>query len=180
MKIIQFGVLMKEEKLKSIIFLNVENGINYIHNLLKMLRMKVVILTQLEKKCIGAMLGMAIGDAMGARVEFETVDYTFNKIKDMGTDIAGKFKLKPGQWTDDTSLGLCLADSLIENDGKFDGYDLMKRFISWWFYGYNNPFRFDETRNKILKYKPNEKVFIYGCCCHRNAGIMQQRKSENG
>ena len=52
-------------------------------------------LTQFEKKCIGAMLGMAIGDAMGARVEFETVDYTFNKIKDMGTDIAGKFKLKP-------------------------------------------------------------------------------------
>ena len=103
-------------------------------------------LTQFEKKCIGAMLGMAIGDAMGARVEFETVDYTFNKIKDMGKDIAGKFKLKPGQWTDDTSLGLCLADSLIENEGKFDGYDIMKRFISWWFYGYNNSFRFDDKK----------------------------------
>ena len=104
-------------------------------------------LTKLEKSCIGAMLGMAIGDAMGARVEFQPLDYTYNKIKDMGNDIDGKFKLKPGQWTDDTSLGLCLADSLIENEGKFDGYDLMKRFISWWFYGYNNTFRFDEKRN---------------------------------
>ena len=41
MKIILFGVLMKEEILKSIIFLNVKNGINYIQNLLKMLRMKI-------------------------------------------------------------------------------------------------------------------------------------------
>ena len=103
-------------------------------------------LSKLEKSCIGAMLGLAIGDAMGARVEFKPLDYTYNEIKDMGHDIDGKFKLKPGQWTDDTSLGLCLADSLIENDGKFDGYDIMKRFISWWFYGYNNPFRFDDTR----------------------------------
>ena len=103
-------------------------------------------LTKLEKSCIGAMLGLAIGDAMGARVEFQQLDYTYNKIKDMGNDIDGKFKLKPGQWTDDTSMALCLADSLIENEGKFDGFDIMKRFISWWFYGYNNPFRFDDKR----------------------------------
>ena len=103
-------------------------------------------LTKLEKSCVGAMLGMAIGDAMGARVEFKNLDYNYNKVKDMGNDVGGKFKLKPGQWTDDTALGLCLADSLIENDGKFDGYDIMKRFISWWFYGYNNPFRFDDNK----------------------------------
>lgn len=103
-------------------------------------------LTKLEKSCVGAMLGMAIGDAMGARVEFQHLDYNYNKIKDMGNGVGGKFKLKPGQWTDDTALGLCLADSLIENDGQFDGYDIMKRFISWWFYGYNNPFRFDDSR----------------------------------
>ena len=102
--------------------------------------------TKLEKSCIGAMLGMAIGDAIGARVEFEPLDYNYNEIKDMGHDVAGKFMLKPGQWTDDTSLGLCLADSLIEKQGLFDGHDLMIRFISWWFFGYNNAFKNDNHR----------------------------------
>ena len=102
--------------------------------------------SKLEKASIGAMLGMAIGDAIGARVEFQPLDYNYNEIKDMGKNIEGKFKLKPGQWTDDTSMGLCLADSLIENKGNFNGHDLMIRFISWWFYGYNNSFRFDEER----------------------------------
>ena len=57
---------------------------------------------------------MAIGDAIGARVEFKPLNYYYNKVKDMGTFPAGKFNLKPGQWTDDTSMGLCIADSLIE------------------------------------------------------------------
>ena len=85
--------------------------------------------TKLEKSCMGAMIGMAIGDAIGARVEFQPLDYNYNGIKDMGHDIAGKFKLKPGQWTDDTSMGLCLADSLIEKGGFFDGHDIMMRFF---------------------------------------------------
>ena len=102
--------------------------------------------TKLERSCIGAMLGMAIGDAMGARVEFQPLDYNYNGIVDMGHDVAGKFMLKPGQWTDDTAMGLCLADSLIEKQGLFDGHDLMIRFISWWFFGYNNAFRFDNHR----------------------------------
>ena len=103
-------------------------------------------LTKIEKSSIGAMIGMAIGDAMGARVEFQPLDYKYNDIKDMGHNIAGKFMLKPGQWTDDTSLCLCLADSLIENEGFFDGHDIMMRFMSWWFYGYNNTFRYDDNR----------------------------------
>ena len=102
--------------------------------------------TNLEKACMGAMMGMAIGDAMGARVEFEPLDYTYNKIKDMGNSPAGKFKLKPGQWTDDTSMGLCLADSIIENNGKFDPRDLMNRIILWWYAGYNNAFSHDKER----------------------------------
>ena len=80
-------------------------------------------LTNLEKACIGSMLGMAIGDAIGARVEFLPLKYEYKdneeKLKDMGKSSAGKFHLKPGQWTDDTSMGLCLADSLIEKEGEF-------------------------------------------------------------
>ena len=92
------------------------------------------------------MLGMAIGDALGAKVEFLPLDYNFKQIDDMNNKLGGEFDLKPGQWTDDTSMGLCLADSLIEKKGYFEPNDIMMRFILWWFYGYNNAFRFDKER----------------------------------
>ena len=109
-------------------------------------KMEMNNLTKIEKSCIGSILGMSIGDAMGARVEFLPLDYSYNKVKNMGKNKAGKFDLEPGQWTDDTSMGLCLADSLIEKDGEFDPKDIMMRFILWWSHGYNNAFRFDKKR----------------------------------
>ena len=104
-------------------------------------------LNKLEKSCIGSMLGMAIGDAMGARVEFLPLNYKYNQINDMGNTKKGNFSLQPGQWTDDTSMGLCIADSLIEKKGKFVPRDIMMRFILWWFFGYNNAFRYDKERS---------------------------------
>ena len=56
--------------------------------------------------------------------------------------IFNKFSLKAGQWTDDCSMGLCIADSLLCKDG-FNGADMRARFWNWWFRGYNNAFRFD-------------------------------------
>ena len=107
---------------------------------------QTISLTELEKSCIGSILGMAIGDAIGARVEFLPLDYKFKGIVDMGNGPGGKFKLKPGQWTDDTSMGLCIADSLIEKNGEFNARDIMMRFVLWWFCGYNNAFRLDHKR----------------------------------
>ena len=89
---------------------------------------------------------MAIGDAIGSRVEFMHYTYKSDEVKDMGEGIAGKFNLQPGQWTDDSSMGLCLADSLIEKDGNFEPKDIMMRFLLWWFQGYNNAFRLDKNR----------------------------------
>ena len=104
----------------------------------------------IEKLSMGSMLGMAIGDAMGAPVEFQPLSYTYDTIKDMGEKPRGNFDLKPGQWTDDTSMGLCLADSLIEKKGEFKARDIMMRFLLWWFYGYNNAFRFDnKSRHSV-------------------------------
>ena len=100
-------------------------------------------LSHKEKSAIGSMLGMAIGDAMGHRFEFEDVKYNTIILTDMGEGPGGWFQLLPGQWTDDTSMGLCLADSLLINK-EFDPHDLMLRFISWWYYGYNNAFRKNE------------------------------------
>ena len=62
----------------------------------------------------GCLLGLAAGDALGTTVEFEQ-PCTFEPIH--GIVGGGPFGLEPGQWTDDTSMALCLAESLIEMDG---------------------------------------------------------------
>ena len=57
-----------------------------------------------------------------------------------------KFMLEEGQWSDDGSMGLCLADSLLAASTRgvvFDGSDLRARFHSWWFHGYCTPFPAD-------------------------------------
>ena len=117
-----------------------------------------------ELKGIGSMLGMAIGDAMGARLEFQDVRYEYEpdeELKDMGTGKGGNFDLEPGQWTDDTSMGLCLADSLIVNNGKFDPFDLMNRFIAWWRGGYNNAFRYDKHSRHSVGLGGNISMALY-------------------
>lgn len=58
----------------------------------------------------GCLLGLAVGDALGTTLEFRPPG-TFRPIEDMVS--GGPFNLKPGQWTDDTSMALCLAESLI-------------------------------------------------------------------
>jgi len=47
----------------------------------------------------------------------------------------GPFGLRPGEWTDDTSMALCLAESLVERRG-FDPKDQMQRYVRWWREGY--------------------------------------------
>ena len=90
---------------------------------------------------------MCIGDAMGHRYEFDPVVYDTIELTDMGKGKGGSFLLEPGQWTDDTSMGLCLTDSLLINEGYFNPKDLMHRFILWWDCAYNNAFRFDGDRH---------------------------------
>ena len=80
----------------------------------------------------GCLLGLAAGDALGTTLEFRKPG-TFEPINDMIG--CGPFGLKPGQWTDDTSMALCLATSLIECDG-FDPRDQMQRYVCWWHDGY--------------------------------------------
>ncbi len=80
----------------------------------------------------GCLLGLAACDALGTTLEFESPG-TFEPIADMVG--GGPFHLKPGQWTDDTSMALCLADSLLECRG-FDALDQMQRYVRWWREGY--------------------------------------------
>ena len=127
--------------------------INYLLNILKesddlvdkSSKIKELDISEIEKKGIGSMLGMAIGDAMGARYEFEDFRYDKIDLEDMGKGPGGDFSLQPGQWTDDTSMGLCIADSLLMNNGKLSEHDIMHRFIAWWRGGYNNAFRYNKS-----------------------------------
>ena len=74
------------------------------------------------------LLGLAVGDAVGTTAEFRPRG-TFAQVTDMMG--GGPFELEPGEWTDDTSMALCLAESLIERSG-FDARDQMERYCRWW------------------------------------------------
>ena len=81
---------------------------------------------------LGCLLGLAVGDAVGTALEFKPRG-SFTPITDMVG--GGPFRLKPGQWTDDTSMALCLASSLVEKGG-FDAEDQMRRYVRWHEDGY--------------------------------------------
>jgi ADP-ribosylglycohydrolase len=81
---------------------------------------------------LGALLGLAAGDAFGAPFEFSPAG-SFT-VPDELTG-GGPHHIQPGQWTDDTSMALCLAVSLVESRG-FDPADQMRRYVRWKNEGY--------------------------------------------
>lgn len=82
----------------------------------------------------GSIFGLAVGDALGLPVEFKSRDYlTKHPVKDMIG--YGTYNKPPGTWSDDTSLTLCLLDSL--NDSLSENEDIsygniMNKFLSWY------------------------------------------------
>ncbi len=76
----------------------------------------------------GALLGLAAADAVGTALEFQAPG-SFKPIDDMVG--GGPFRLQAGQWTDDTSMALCLAESLIKRQG-FEPVDQLQRYVRWY------------------------------------------------
>jgi ADP-ribosyl-[dinitrogen reductase] hydrolase len=76
----------------------------------------------------GALVGLAVGDCLGAPVEFSRPG-SFEPVT--GLRAGGPFNLKVGEWTDDTSMALCLAESLVEQDGKVVSQDMLARWLRW-------------------------------------------------
>lgn len=89
-----------------------------------------------ESKALAMFIGSAIGDALGAHLECQNFNPQGYGITDF-PDIQNK-RFPLGQWTDDTAEALCLSDSLLINDLKFNPHDIRTRFVHWWFSGYNN------------------------------------------
>jgi len=90
----------------------------------------------------GALIGLAVGDALGAAIEFEFPG-TFEPVTGYRGD--GPHGLAPGEWTDDTSMALALADSIAEVGWDID--DQAERYLQWWRAG---------------KYSVNGRVFDAG------------------
>jgi ADP-ribosylglycohydrolase len=80
----------------------------------------------------GCLLGLAAGDALGTTLEFQDPG-TFEPL----TDIVGggPFHLNPGEWTDDTSMALCLAESLVTLR-QFDPVHQLETYVRWWRHGH--------------------------------------------
>jgi ADP-ribosylglycohydrolase len=74
----------------------------------------------------GALLGLAAGDALGTTLEFTNRAHVKPIAEMVG---GGPFGLAPGEWTDDTSMAMCLAESLVECG--FDARDQMQRYVRW-------------------------------------------------
>ncbi|MBI5879787.1 MAG: ADP-ribosylglycohydrolase family protein [Chloroflexi bacterium] len=81
---------------------------------------------------LGSLLGMAAGDALGTTVEFKPL----GSFKPLTTIVGGgPFGLPAGAWTDDTSMALCLAESLCERNA-FDPVDQLERYVRWYRHGH--------------------------------------------
>ena len=75
----------------------------------------------------GALIGLAVGDALGAAVEVQSPG-SFPEVT--GYRGGGPHGLNPGEWTDDTSMALALADSIASVG--WDLNDQARRYVAWW------------------------------------------------
>lgn len=86
----------------------------------------------LRGRFVGALLGLALGDAVAAATQFRRPG-RFAPVGDLLG--GGPFDLPRGSWSDDTAMALCLAESLLECGG-FDGRDQVERYTRWQQHGH--------------------------------------------
>jgi ADP-ribosylglycohydrolase len=88
----------------------------------------------LRERFQGALVGLAIGDALAAHTQFRKPG-TFAAVGDLLG--GGPFELPRGAWSDDTAMALLLAESLSEREG-FDANDQVQRYARWQREGYGS------------------------------------------
>lgn len=87
-----------------------------------------------NQRVIGALVGSIVGDALGAPFEFGPPGAFSRRFpapaRGLFTEMCGSHSWLPGEWTDDTQMGLALAASLVGRDG-LDEADIFARFVAW-------------------------------------------------
>ncbi|MEO0794498.1 MAG: ADP-ribosylglycohydrolase family protein [Verrucomicrobiota bacterium] len=120
----------------------------------------------------GSLLGLAVGDALGASVE-GLAPGMFTPVNNFRG--GGLFQVEPGEWTDDTALAMCLAESLIARNG-FNPADAIDRFRQWWRAGYwssrDDAFGIGKTTQAAIEYYEAEGAPF--------AGLSTERSMTNG
>src|SRR5262245_41512301 len=105
-------------------------------------------------RCRGALVGLAVGDALGAAVEFKSPG-EFEPVT--GYRSGGPHRLNPGEWTDDTSMALALADSIAAVG--WDINDQARRYVEW---------------SESGKYSVNGRCFDIGITTSRSLSKFRQ------
>ena len=125
-------------------------------------------------RIVGSLIGLSVCDALGASVEFRPRQYLVdNPVQKMQS--GGTWGLDAGQWTDDTSMALCLASSLISSNA-FNLYDQMVRY-KWWFkYGYlsSTGTCFDigkATRQSLIDFANQQKILKIRYRCRNESEV---------
>lgn len=118
----------------------------------------------------GALIGLAIGDALGAAVEFSSPG-SFAPVT--GYRSGGPHRLNPGEWTDDTSMALALSDSIATVG--WDLNDQASRYVEWWKNGkYSvNGCCFDigiTTRSALSRFLASKNALASGDTSERASG----------
>ena len=109
---------------------------------------------------LGSFVGIAIGDAMGAPVEFKARG-SFPKITDFRA--GGLYNVCEGEWTDDTAMALCLSESLTNYRG-FNLDDQKRTYLHWYHEGYlgcrGRPIGMTEmTRRSLLRFQRTDEPY---------------------
>lgn len=125
-----------------------------------------------RKRSIGAFIGLAIGDALGAPIQFQRRD-TYQHVS--GYTAGGAYSLDPGYWTDDASMALCLAETLLEKQ-SYDPTDFGNRLVRWVDEGYNSslPKCFDIGQTTL------RAIGNFRRHGHETCGITGERAGGNG
>jgi ADP-ribosyl-[dinitrogen reductase] hydrolase len=131
-------------------------------------------LEKLERdKFLGVILGSAVGDALGAPVEFmvaEKIKHKYGRVTEMLG--GGRFNLKSGETTDDTAMMLCIAESLIANGG-YQPADIVDRFIAWYKTGPKDIGNVTREALKTLEQQKLPKIPANPCNFPSNGSIMR-------
>ncbi|MEK7485465.1 MAG: ADP-ribosylglycohydrolase family protein [Planctomycetota bacterium] len=107
----------------------------------------------------GAFLGILIGDAIGARLEFQTNPSAEAVVEALTMPGGGPFQVAPGQFTDDGELTICLARGLIYKPTF--SLESIARFYSRWFY--SQPFDMGNTTSQAFSAVPQDPPESTSC-----------------
>jgi len=120
----------------------------------------------------GSLLGLAVGDALGAPLE-GLPPGSFEPVSGITGGVS--HGLEPGRWTDDTSMALCLAESLLECRG-FNPTDQLSRYVRWYREGHLSSTGYcfgmgSTTRRALERFEATEKPYC---------GLTDPGKAGNG